>query len=330
MNTAQTPKQTISKDSLNLQALKSAVMDIAGRIGSGRPLVEFLIFGLKRGTVGLLAGVSGAGKSFLILSWAVALVCRGLNNVGLDFKNECGVLYVSLEDDEESVWDRLYSILSGAAQEQINQVSRGLRIMCLYGKSFDMNTHTTDIAAFLAENKDIGLVIFDTFSRSHSMNENSSGEMSTLLRTTFEKLAHEANVGVLILHHLSKSGSQSGDKSIDSIRGSGAIAANSRWKALMTVMSADESLTFSDPASPSQTIAETPGLNKKFVMLTDECTNKTASAPLWFKRDSDGVLSPVTLYPSPSCSLGRSTTGSPTPASAEPYKPWGGGYKVRH
>jgi len=329
MKTQTTPNQ-ISKVSPNLQALKSSLMDIAGRIASGRPLVEFLIYGLKRGTVGFLAGVSGAGKSFLILSWAVALVCRDLNKVGLDFKNECGVLYVSLEDDEESVWDRLYSILSGATQEQINQVSRGLRIMCLYGKSFDMNTHTADVATFLAENKDVGLVIFDTFSRSHSMNENSNNEMSTLLRTTFEKLAHEANVGVLILHHLGKSGSQSGDKSIDSIRGAGAIVANSRWKAVMTVMSNDESLDFSDPASPGQSIAATPGLNKNFVLLTESCTNKADWASPWFKRGSDGVLSPVTLYPSPSCSLGRGITGSPTPAPAEPYKRWGGGYKVKH
>ena len=331
MKTQTTPNQ-ISKVSTNLQAIKASVMDIAGLMRARRPTLDFIFSGFLRGTVGILAATSGTGKSFWVLGLSIALCCRSLNKLGISYKSEIDVVYFSLEEPSVVVEDRVYSMLENASQEEIDVVDRRLKIVSFYGKCFDIEQYKEAISQYLAENSNVALVIVDTFSRSHSKQENDTDEMALLLKETFEALAFESNAGVLILHHLNKAGSQSGDKSIGAMRGAIVLSSNTRWKANMTLMSEAEAATFSDPDFPASTISGAPGHHKKFVMLSEECSYSAWPTPVWLRRRSNGVLEPVTLH---SICNGRGSPSSPIsdkkgapPSPASDYKPWGGGYKV--
>lgn len=329
MNTTQTPKQTTSKDSLRLQTIKGSVMDIAGLMKAGRPNLDFIFSGFLRGTVGILAATSGTGKSFWVLGLSIALCCRSLNKLGISYKSELEVVYFSLEEPAVVVWDRIYSMLENATQEEIDIVSSRLKIVSFYGKGFDIEQYKEAISEYLAENLNVAFVVVDTFSRSHSKKENDTDEMATLLKEAFEALAFKSNIGVLILHHLSKAGTQSGDKSISAMRGSTVLSSNTRWKANMTLMSEAEAATFTDPDFPSATIASSPGLHKKFVMFSEDCSYSASPPAVWLKRTSNGVLQLITLNSSNMPVASSAIKSFNTPV-AEPYKNWMGGFKVNH
>jgi len=287
----------VSKLQTPLQTIQGCLMDVGAALAHGRVQLDFIFSGFLRRTVGILAGASGTGKSFYALQLALGLICRQLNSLNISYREEVAVAYFSLEEPPEVVANRLFSCMHLCTQEVIDLVSKNLKIASLYGKNFDIVAYKDAIAAFLAlpEHKNIGLVIIDTFSRSHDKDENSTAEMATLLKTTFEEIAVGSNVAVLILHHLSKAGSQSGDKTQHAMRGSSTLNSNTRWKGNLTTMSELEAESFMNPDEDSQSISKTLGLHKQFVMMSEVCSYSASPPPMWLRRGSDGVLSPIEL-----------------------------------
>ena len=297
MTTLTTPQKQLTKNFTPFETIKSCLIDVRAAVARGRVQHDFLFSGFLRGTVGILAGASGTGKSFYALQLALGLTHRELNSLNISYRAETAVAYFSLEEPPEVVADRLFSNLQSSTSEVISHVAANLKIIGLYGKSFDISTYKAAITEFLAlpENKHIGLVIVDTFSRAHDKDENSTAEMATLLKTTFEEIAVKSNVAMLILHHLSKAGSQSGDKTQHAMRGSSTLNSNTRWKGNLTTMSELEAETFYDPLNSTQVISATLGLHKQFVMMSEACSYSASPPPVWLRRGSDGVLSPVQL-----------------------------------
>jgi hypothetical protein len=138
------------------------------------------------------------------------------------------------------------------------------------------------------------LIVLDTLSRIHSLDENSNGDMARLV-ATLEHIAASTGAAVLYLHHVNKGSARDGQTDQQqAARGASALIDNARWCGYVAKMTAQEAERLSDRAYGRQPIGnERRGL---FVRFGVSKQNYDAT-PLdrWYQRHPGGVLVPVEL-----------------------------------
>lgn len=155
-----------------------------------KTIVEGLI---PRGLT-ILSGASKAGKSWMVL-WMALQIVKGQDVWGQKTQ-QCGVLYISLEDTLDRLQDRIFQLSP--------EPPHGLRL--------SVNSGTIgsgleeQIYNHLAEYPETGLVIIDTLQKvraQHSSNTNAYaadyGDVAAL-----KSIADEMGVAILLVHHLRK------------------------------------------------------------------------------------------------------------------------------
>lgn len=143
----------------------------------------------------VIAGDTGCGKS-LISYYFADRISKGkeiLNNQEFSTK-KTNVLIVDQEMNEDDYIDRIQKISDGdnnvyVAYEQRVRVTEEKRL--------------NEIIEFSKSNE-IGLIIFDTFSKIHQGDENSNTEMTKVL-DILVNLARQHNISIVAIHHHSKS-----------------------------------------------------------------------------------------------------------------------------
>lgn len=204
-----------------------------------RPTLDFVLPGLLSRSVGFLVAAGGQGKSFLLLQIAASLAA-GRNHFEFfgGAEIQAGrVVYVGLEDPPEIVQERLHSIYTNMPDDW-SKIAENLNIISLVGKPFNIAHESgrrsdafKELQEWISQSEAAPkLIIIDTFNRAlNGISENDAAAMGMVLRH-IESLALQTGAAVLISHHVSKA-SESG--SVDSIRGSSALAANARWMATL-------------------------------------------------------------------------------------------------
>lgn len=172
------------------------------------PVIQ-VVEGLISPGLYILAGDAKIGKSWLMLDLAVA-VSKGepfLNRETM--KSE--VLYLSLEDPEWRIQNRLQRVSDGEA----GVVYFATDVEPI-GNGFDRQ-----ISAFLTDNKDVKLVIVDTFGKARGSNANKYGYIEDYaVMTDIKKLAMRFNVAIILVHHTRK---READDIMDMISGTNGI-----------------------------------------------------------------------------------------------------------
>jgi len=148
----------------------------------------------------VIAGDTGCGKS-LISFYFADRISKGkdiLNNPEFATK-KCNVLIVDQEMNEDDYIDRAQKICEGRpniyiAYEQRIRVTEEKRL--------------NEIVEF-AKEKEIGLIMFDTFSKIHQGDENSNTEMTKVL-DILVNLARQHNISIVVIHHHNKNKDASG------------------------------------------------------------------------------------------------------------------------
>ena len=137
----------------------------------------------------LLAGASKIGKSWLVL-WLADRVSKG--EKVWDFKTEqCEVLYVSLEDTEQRIQQRLGEVTGGEADKIWIATEAEL-----LGKGFEQQ-----IGNFLAAHPNVGFVIVDTLQRIRQMKtEGYSYGGDYEVMTSLKTIADRFNITILVVH----------------------------------------------------------------------------------------------------------------------------------
>ncbi len=142
------------------------------------------------------------------------------------------------------------------------------------------------------------LVVLDTLSRMHQMDENSNGDMSQLI-TRLESLAAKTGAAVLYLHHASKGSARDG--SLDqqqAARGASALIDNIRWCGYIVRMGEEEANQLTEIQRGSTPIGNSR--RSAFVRFGVSKQNYgTAIKDQWFERQEGGVLHPVQLMEPP-------------------------------
>ena len=165
--------------------------------------LDFVLPGLLRGTIGLLVGAGGSGKSFVALQSAISrAVGDDVFGIWRQPIAQGRTLILSVEDGEEILHNRLNEIGTHLSSEQWDLVDANLEVMPLFGRAFriaERNGSRIQISYLMnelcnyAKEHRFGLIIIDTLNRSlGGLDENSNGEMGEML-AILEWVCREAN-----------------------------------------------------------------------------------------------------------------------------------------
>lgn len=254
------------------------------------------------GTVGALVSPGGAGKSFFILQAAAAIAAKDdpkADLLGLKPTKTGIVDYYVLEDPVPVIWHRLHA-LKNAINSNHAQILlvENLKIRSLVGSvGFDLSFH--DQAQQIVEaSSGSRLIIIDTLSRSHTLDENKNGEMAGLLKE-LEFIAKETGAAVIFLHHSNKSSAREGlGNEQQSARGASVLIDNARWGAFVQTMTPAQAQTHFEKREENPVSLVHDDLRKFFILygVNKQNYGKPVS-DIWLERKdgNGGILTPVEL-----------------------------------
>ena len=270
------------------------------------PKVDFVLPGLPVRSVGAIVAPGSTGKSFLALQIAAALALRlPVAGGALPAPVVSGktVLFAS-EESATMLVLRMHSLvswlLSGNGylplEEQLERghlvtlLANSLEVYPLAGQMLRIvedggTTEALDALAKVCQGA--RLLIVDPLRRFHNGDENSSGDMTTVVQA-FESVAHRTGCAVLITHHTNKAATLAGNGDMQqAIRGSSALTDAIRWQANLVGMTEGEAERF----------GVEPEKRRYFVRLELAKANYVEpSAGVWMRRQPGGCLQRVELH----------------------------------
>jgi RecA-family ATPase len=212
------------------------------------PPQDFVFPGLLAGSVGALVSPGATGKSFLMLEAAMA-VAGGTDLLGFEPSKAGGVLYFAAEDPTVELERRVHAVGAHLSQEARAAVAKNLYLVDAFGQQ--NNIMDNDFRDFLISrclrpdgSQVVRLIVFDTVSRIHQLDENSNRDMIQLVGQ-LETIAARTGAAIIFLHHVSKSSASNGvaDQQ-QAARGASALIDNARWCGFVAKMTKEEAEQF--------------------------------------------------------------------------------------
>lgn len=248
-------------------------------------LLDFVLPGYLAGTVGCLAAAGSTGKSFWALETAMG-VCSAeadskLLQLGIEAHGH--VVILNAEDPVPILHRRFHDACRFLPKSAREEVYDNLRIEALMGTMPDvMDKWWQDM--ILKTCSGARLIIFDTLTRWHQLEENSNGDMSRVL-SIFEMFCRETGAAVLFLHHVSKGMAKDGRQDEQqATRGAAAITDNARWQGWMQSMSAADAALYEITDEDRRKYVATGGNKENYGVPTPS---------RWLRRMDGGILMPA-------------------------------------
>ncbi len=217
------------------------------------PPIQYIIENfLPEKTVGIIGAKGGVGKSMIALQLSIAVAggYGGGEFFGQDIPTKAKVLFLSAEDTREMCWRRLRNMRKTYDRDQGNfpvidweEVTQNLKIKSFVGENARLTTKDGNSPAVPVDRtiktivntanriEDCKLIIVDTYSRFNGGSENSN-EDAAMFISACEQVMKQTGCSVLILAHMRKDQSNSGES--ESIAGGGRFVDSARWAATMT------------------------------------------------------------------------------------------------
>lgn len=268
-------------------------LDILDALENTPPSLDFVWNGFVAGTVGALVAPGGAGKSFWALQFAMSVAANShdADTLRLRLPKRGKVRYIASEDPIPALKQRLHAIGQHISPESRSHISQSLTLTSTIGSHFDIMKNDT-LETLTLECEGHRLIVFDTLSRIHHLDENKNGDMARLV-CQLEKLAVKTGAAVLFLHHVSKSSVRDGvTTNQQAARGASSLIDNARWSGFISTMcekEAERLVTFPNKAIERKR-------RHSFIKLGINKQNYAAtSSEQWYERQTDGVLRPIEL-----------------------------------
>lgn len=272
-----------------------ARIDINAAFESKPEPLDFVLPGLLVGTVGALFSPGSTGKSFLLLEAAMGISCAVAGGDLLNIRPERTgrVVYIAAEDPVEVLTHRIHAMGTHLSDQARRAIAEALDLQCVVGKRMNIMLDQ-QLEWLLQHAMGARLILIDTLSRVHQLDENSAGDMGQLLGV-LEYISTKTGAALIFAHHVSKGAARDGQGDQQhAARGSSVLTDNARWGAALARMSASEASGYSDDPESRRPIGD---LEKNwFVRMSIPKANY--SEPLtdrWFRRGNGGVLTPVEL-----------------------------------
>jgi len=270
-------------------------LDLPGALAKGPQELDFVWPGFLAGTVGALVAPGGTGKSFFALQAVIALACSETGGDLLELAPpRCGkVVYLAAEDPEPILAGRAYAIGQHLSKAARATLAANLRIKPILGKRVNLMDEGP-LRRVIETCRGNRLIVLDTLSRLHQLDENSNGDMAALM-SVLEYMAAQTGSAVLYLHHVSKGSAREGKvDQPQAARGASALVDNVRWCGYLASMSEAEAEHLSDQKRGRAPIGER---RSSFVRFGVSKQSYGAHPPdRWYQRQEEGLLLPVELY----------------------------------
>jgi len=231
--------------------------DLQRMLSEPPPEIQWVVQGLiPLGFPGIIAAEGGIGKSMTALLISLGLA-SGVGVLGRPVSPgaPCGVVYVSMEDDEDEWHRRLHRGMEimretpGWSEENEQLLKERLRPMFPNrgsGVDFQLDKEWRNIAQEASQIPGgCGLIFLDTFSRLSGGDENSVKETRPFLEAQAALVQH-TGASVIPIHHVAKGNSTTSAKDlhsrlhVDAIRGSSAIVNNVRFALMLATLTPAE------------------------------------------------------------------------------------------
>lgn len=269
-------------------------IDILQAFETKQPDPDFLWPGFLAGTVGALVAPGATGKSFWALQAAMAVACHvpGGDLLGLNPSQNGKVFYIAGEDPELALTQRLYSMSSHLGAEARQSIAGHLVIDSVMGQQLNL-VSDEQRKTLIEKCRGARLLVIDTLSRVHQLDENSNADMSRLI-AAFEDISKVTGAAVLFLHHANKTSIREGfGDHQHAARGASALIDNARWCSYVAKMTEDESKRLSERSGGAPIL----GRRAYFVRYGVSKQNYGAiQSEQWYTRATGGVLMPVDLH----------------------------------
>ncbi|MDR5904522.1 helicase RepA family protein [Franzmannia qiaohouensis] len=261
------------------------------------PPLDFIWSGFLSGTVGALVAPGATGKSYWALEAAMCIASSvpGGDILQLNPSKTGRVIYLAGEDPEPVLLRRIHAIgkhLSPAARAAI---AKNLVLESIMGKGLNImdERHMQKILDFCHGAR---LIVLDTLSRVHHLDENSNGEMAQLV-SRLEQIAYLTGASVLYLHHVNKNSARDGQTGQQqAARGASALIDNARWCGFVERMTEEKAELLSDRTFDRRPIGN--DRRKYFLRFGSSKINYGEELDeRWYERQAEGVLIPVELVP---------------------------------
>ncbi|UNC15764.1 AAA family ATPase [Acidiphilium multivorum] len=270
-------------------------IDLRAAFEKEPPVLDFIWSGFLAGTVGALVAPGATGKSFWALEAAMSIACSvaGGDLVGLSPAHTGRVVYLAGEDPPPALVCRVHAIDQHLNQQAREAIAENLTLEPIMGQCRDV-MDDGERARVIQFCTDARLIVLDTLSRIHNLDENNNGDMARLVGV-LEKIAVSTGASVLYLHHVSKGSARDGQTDQQqAARGASALIDNARWCGFVAKMTEKEAECLSDRPYDRQPIGN--DRRGHFVRFGVSKQNYDAT-PLdrWYSRQAGGVLLPVEL-----------------------------------
>ncbi len=210
-------------------------------ITNPEPVKDFVLSGLKLGNVGCFYAPGASSKSYFSLQRCMSIaIGRDIN--GFDESVKQGrAIYFSTEDDKAELHSRLNAIgkAYSLSEDELRMLDANVVLLDFTG--FETSNILCAIDAQVIEkiiseekqkansvNLDVRLVVFDTLSQFHLVDENLNKEMKPVVRR-FKLLSRKFNVAIIYVHHCNKSSAVDGSSKQQAARGASCIIDDARW-----------------------------------------------------------------------------------------------------
>jgi hypothetical protein len=260
-------------------------LDLAEAFGAPAPALDFVLPGFLAGTVGALVAPGATGKSYWALEATLSLACSAAGGDLLDLRpaRTGRVVYLAGEDPEPILRARLHAIGQHLPREARADVSRHVDLVPVLGLRVDV---MDDAWLHRLTQRCAGarLVVIDTLSRVHQLDENDNSAMGALM-SQLEYLAVQTGAAVLYLHHVGKAAQRDGQADQQhAARGASLLIDNSRWGAYVARMGRSEAERFG--------VAD--GERWRYMRWGIAKLNYGEALPdRWYERHAGGMLLPV-------------------------------------
>lgn len=272
------------------------MIDLAAAFANEPPQLDFIWpGGPLSGTVAAIAAPGGAGKSFWALEAAMAVSGAGVPGSDLlGLRPEVGgqVLYLALEDPEPVLQHRLFAIGQHLHQAAREAIADRLILLPMAGSRWKVDSQAGERWLNQAA-AGMRLIIIDTLSRAHTLDENSNRDMGFLLHL-LEHIATANGSTIMYLHHTSKAVSMSGlGDHQHAARGASVLIDNARWGGYIATMTPGEASKYRDPWTRRRLREED---HWRYVRAGASKINYCQpEGEKWFERSAGGVLIPAQL-----------------------------------
>lgn len=253
--------------------------------------IDEIFQGFVVGSVGGFIAPGATGKSYWALEAALAIACSvaGGDVLGLQPRKSGPVLYLSSEDPSSILEHRLHHIFKCISQAAREDIYKNMTLRQVMGYKIDLMDRA-DMQKLLRWSEGKRLVVIDTISRFHCLDENKNSEMSLVLKQ-LEMLARKTGAAVLFLHHVDKGSAREGVITQQSARGASALVDNARWSGFVAKMSEKECETLADGG----TIIGKEQRTAYLKMGNCKTNYGPMGAEKWYRFREGGVLHPVEL-----------------------------------